>query len=355
MTTEPRTLIGWKSQSTSPRVASVRIRCLNPLAELRSQGYPVELFDRHHADRYAAVVYSKVYDDASYEEALWLKSRGVRVAFDLCDNHFFDARGDSVAEPRRRRLVKMLAAADQLVTSTEPLADVIRAELRDVRPIVVIGDGVETRIAVPHAAAWRTWLRSAALRRLLATLARERSAGRTPLVWFGSHGGPTATGGMADLGSIRAVLEDVDTRHHVSLTVISNSWRTYRRTLRGWRIPARYFAWQPETFFAGLAAHTIAVIPIRVDPFSVCKTNNRLATALDAGVAVVADAIPSYEPFRGACYLNDWTNGLATYLANPAIRAQHIAEGRRIIARDWTNARIAAQWRDLFDTLRAVA
>jgi hypothetical protein len=336
-------------------VASVRIRCLNPLAELRGQGYPVELFDRRHADLYAAVVYSKVYDDASYQEAVWLKSRGVRLAFDLCDNHFFDAQGDRAAEPRRRRLLRMMTVADQLVTSTEALADVIRTELGDGRPIMVIGDGVETSIAVPRASAWRVWLRSLALRRLLTTLAREQAGGRTALVWFGSHGGPTATGGMADLRTIRAVLEDIDARHNVSLTVISNSWRTYRRTLRGWRIPTRYFAWHPETFLPALAAHTIAVIPISVDPFSVCKTNNRLATALQAGVGVVADAIPSYEPFRGACYLNDWPTGLETYLSNPVTRAQHIAEGRRIIARDWTSARMAERWRALFDGLRRVA
>jgi glycosyltransferase involved in cell wall biosynthesis len=333
-------------------VASVRIRCLNPLAELRARGYPVEQFDRHRAERYAAVVYSKVYDDASYEEALWLKSLGIRLAFDLCDNHFFDVRGDGAAEPRRRRLVKMMEVADQLVTSTDALANVMRTEVGDGRPLTVIGDGVETTIVAPRASAWRRGLRFLALRRMLTALARERATGRTPLVWFGSHGSPTATSGMGDLRTIRPVLEAVDTRHPTSLTVISHSWRAYRRTLRGWRIPTRYLSWQPETFLEALSAHAIAVIPIRLDPFAMCKTNNRLATALQAGVAVVADAIPSYEPFRNASYLNDWTAGLDTYLSNPAPRARHVAEGRRIIARDWTAAHVADQWRDFFDVLR---
>jgi glycosyltransferase involved in cell wall biosynthesis len=331
----------------------VRIRCLNPLAALRAGGYPAEIFDRSRAGRYAAVVYSKVYDDASREEALWLKSRGVRIAFDLCDNHFFDARGEPAAEPRRRRLIGMMKAADHLVTSTDALADVMRTESGDERPITIIGDGVETAITTPRASAWQLALRSMALRRLLTTLARERATGTTPLVWFGSHGSPTATSGMGDLRMIRPVCEEIAGRHKISLTVISNSWRAYLRTTSRWRIPTRYLSWHPETFLQALSAHAIAVIPIRLDPFTMCKTNNRLATALQAGVAVVADAIPSYEPFRDVAFLNDWKQGLETYLANPTTRAQHVAEGRRIIARDWTNARVAARWRDLFDRLRA--
>ena len=345
--------MGWKSQPESPRVASVRLRCLNPLGELQGQRYPVEIFDRGRVERYAAVVYSKLYDDASHKEALWLKSLGVSVAFDLCDNHFYDVRGDRAAESRRQRLIRMMTAADQLVASTEPLADVMRKALGEARRISVIGDAVETTIAVPPPPAWRVWLRAQALRRLLTALARERSDGATALVWFGNHGGPTSAGGMSDLLTIRPVLEDIATRHKISLTVISNSWRTYLRTMRGWRLPRRYVSWQPETFRDALRAHQIAVIPIHVDPFAVCKTNNRLSTALDAGVAVVADAIPSYEPFRRACYLDDWRTGLETYLSNPAARADHVAEGRRIIARDWTGARVADHWRTLFDGLRA--
>ena len=334
-------------------MASVRVRCLNPLAELQAQGYPVELFDRERIDRYAAVVYSKLYDDASHAEALWLKSLGVRVAFDLCDNHFYDVRGDRAAEARRERLIRMLTAADQLVASTEALADVMRKELRDGRPISVIGDAVETTIAVPRAPAWRVWVRSLALQRLLTEIARERSTGGTPLVWFGNHGSPTASAGMQDLLTIRPILEETVVRHKISLTVISNSWGTYLRTMRGWRIPTRYLSWQPETFLEALRAHDIALIPIRVDPFAACKTNNRVAMALYAGVAVVADAIPSYEPFRDACYLDDWEGGLETYLSDHATRVHHVAEGRRIITREWTNARVAEQWRDLFDVLRA--
>src|SRR3989442_207018 len=153
-------MVGWKTRVESPRVASVRLRCLNPLSELRDQGYPVEAFDRRRMDRYAAVVYSKLYDDASCEEALRLKRLGVSVAFDLCDNHFHGVRADRSAEARRQRLIRMMTAADHLVASTEALADVMRKELDAARPITVIGDAVETHIAVPRAHAWRVWLRS---------------------------------------------------------------------------------------------------------------------------------------------------------------------------------------------------
>ena len=85
--------IGWKPISTNVRVASSRLRCLEPLSELRSRGYSVETFNPNHVDRYAAVIYSKAYDDLSYREATGLQKRGIRVVFDLCDNHFYNPRG----------------------------------------------------------------------------------------------------------------------------------------------------------------------------------------------------------------------------------------------------------------------
>ena len=37
-----RDLVGWKARVDAPRLASVRLRCLNPLGVLHDQGYPVE-------------------------------------------------------------------------------------------------------------------------------------------------------------------------------------------------------------------------------------------------------------------------------------------------------------------------
>jgi hypothetical protein len=75
--------------------------------------------------------------------------------------------------------------------------------------------------------------------------------------------------------------------------------------------------------------------------------------SLYAGLAVVADSIPSYQPFAGACYLDDWQRGLESYLSNPELRRHDVEIGRWIVAREWTLNHIADQWQEFFDRLLA--
>jgi hypothetical protein len=344
--------IGWKPRSTNPRVASSRLRCLNPLSELRSRGYPVELFNPNHVDRYAAVIYSKSYDDASYLEATMLQKRGIRIVFDLCDNHFYNPRGLSEWEEAAQRLRQMMATADELVSSTEALAEIMIEELSEPRPVTVIGDAVETEISGWVTPLWQRWFRERKLSKLLEELAKDREEGCIPLIWFGNHGSPNADGGMFDVLKIRPLLENMSRRYPLSLTVISNSRKKYHQAIASWSFPTRYLPWTPDTFFPALRAHSIAVIPISVNPFTRCKSNNRLALSLQAGLAVVADSIPSYLPFGEACYLDAWETGLERYLSDAELRRRHVEFGRAIIARECTPTRIADRWRHIFDQLR---
>jgi len=345
--------IGWKPRSTDPRVASSRLRCLDPLLELQSRGYSVETFDPNHIDRYAAVIYSKAYDDLSYVEATSLQKRGIRVVFDLCDNHFYNPKGLSYWKQAAQRLRRMMVTADELVASTEALAEVMVEELSDGRHVTVIGDAVDAEIRGWVTPVWQRWFHERKLSRLLEKLGEDHERGIMPVIWFGNHGSPYAEGGMLDLVRIRPLLEKINRRYPLTLTVISNSRKKYHEAIEPWSISTRYFPWHPETFFRALRAHAIAVIPISVNPFTRCKSNNRLALSLHVGLAVVADSIPSYLAFREACYLDSWETGLETYLSNPELRRRHVAIGRAIIARDWTLARIADRWHDLFDRLRA--
>lgn len=345
-----RDYIAWKPQAHDPRLASVRLRCLNPLAELRSRGYPVELFDSARLRRYAAVVFSKSYDEASYHDALQLKTLGARVAFDLCDNHFFNPKGLDYWRQAGERLRRMMVSADRLLASTDEMAGVMRANLPDARPITVIGDAVEMEIPYYVSPTWERWWHRWKLSRLLRWLEINRR-GRVRLVWFGNHGSPYAEGGMLDLLSIRRLLEDLNRRHPLSLTVISNSRQKYQQAIAPWSIPTHYLPWHPHTFFTALRAHSIAVIPITLNPFTRCKGNNRLALSLCMGLAVVADAIPSYEPFADACFLGQWEEGLERYLSDSDLRQKHIQISRDRVSKEYSITRIADQWRGFFDTL----
>jgi hypothetical protein len=345
--------IAWKPRFSDPRVASTRIRCLNPLAELQSAGYPVELFNSRRVGEYAAVVYSKLYDDATYNEALFLQKRGVRIALDLCDNHFYNPNGLPFLNKALAQLKRMMALADELVASTAAMAEVMRAELSGSRNITIIEDAVETEIDSVRAPFWDCWWGKKQLGELLRALKEGKLEGRTPLVWFGIHGGANAEYGMLDLLKLRPLLEQTNRTHPLSLTVISNSREKYNRAIKPWVFPTHYLNWHPQTVVSALRSHAVAVIPVTDNPFTRCKSNNRLAFSLNVGLAVVADAIPSYQDFADVCFLNDWQSGLERYLTDPDLRRRHVQRGQTMIAREWSIERITKKWREFFDSLLA--
>jgi hypothetical protein len=345
---KPAELIGWKPKYYDPTVASVRIRCLNPLSELRARGLPIELFDRTRTSTYRVVVYSKLYDDATFREATELKANGTIIIFDLCDNHFYNPHSWRPLIKAREQLLRMLALADYVVTSTETLAEVVRSVKPDLQSIVVIGDAVETEIPHEYTPWWRHWWHAHHLAKIHAVVKAEQAEGRTSLVWFGIHGGPNAPYGMMDLLSIRSYLECLNLEFPLSLTVISNSWQKYLKVIRGWKIRTRYMPWSANTFISALQAHAIAVIPITPNPFTRCKTNNRLVTALQARLAVVADSIPSYEEFRHVTRLDCWESGLREYISKPDLRMRDVLVAQSMISAKWALPRIADQWQLFF-------
>jgi hypothetical protein len=345
--------IAWKPRFSDPRVASTRIRCLNPLSELQSRGYPVELFHPQRVSQYAAVVYSKLYDDATYREAKGLQKRGVRIVLDLCDNHFYNPNGLETLRKAGEQLRRMMALADELVASTTAMSEVLRAELSTPRTITVIEDAVEREIQGVDTPFWERWWEGKQFHKLSRQLEIGRHEGRTPLIWFGIHGGANAEYGMLDLLKLRPLLEKMNRHYPLSLTVISNSKEKYDQAIKPWPIPTYYLNWQPDTFFPALRFHAITVIPISQNPFTRCKSNNRLTLSWYVGLAVVADSIPSYQDFDDVCYLDDWETGLEIYLSDPEVRRRHVERGQGIIAREWTLTHLAEKWRRFFDTLLA--
>jgi hypothetical protein len=348
-----RDRIAWKPRFSDPRVASTRIRCLNPLSELQSRDYPVELFHPRRVRQYAAVIYSKIYDDATFREAKSLQNRGVRIVLDLCDNHFYNPNGLASLKKAGEQLKRMMTLADELVASTAAISEVMRAELSTPQNITIIEDAVETEIRGVRTLFWARWWEKNQLGRLLRQLEAGNQKGRTPLVWFGIHGGPNAEYGMLDLLKVRPLLEKMNRTYPLSLTVISNSKQKYDRAIKPWSFPTYYLNWQADTLLPALRSHAIAVIPISQNPFTRCKSNNRLALSLNVGLAVVADSIPSYQDFAEVCCLDNWETGLENYLFDAELRRRHVERGQTIIARDWNPAQIAEKWRNFFDTLLA--
>jgi hypothetical protein len=337
--------VGWVPRVPDPRVASVRIRCVLPMRALARMGCRSTLWAP--GQRYDAVVFVKRYDAAAVELAASLRRQGTRVVVDLCDNPFFNPNALPAIDEMAVGVRAMASEGDVLVVSTEALGEVVRREVPGAPPLVVIGDALDESLDVVPPSVRDRLAGPLELARLRRWVDIQRAEGRVPLVWFGIHGGPQAPHGMADLESIRAVLEGAAWGVPVSLTVISNAQAKYRAQVAPWRIPTRYLEWRPTTFTDALALHDVAVLPVARNPFTMCKSSNRVVSALWAGVAVVADAIPSYREFSDCIVLDDWQRGLAAYCTSAERRQADVLAGRQRIDTAWRAEHVAAKWRAL--------
>jgi hypothetical protein len=118
----------WFATHYDPGIASIRLRCLQMLEELPRLGIPAERLREQDLDRYTAVVFSKAYDARALDLARALVSRGKKVCFDICDNHFFGAERNATLTERRDRLQRMVGLAHHVTVSTPVLRDQLAKE-----------------------------------------------------------------------------------------------------------------------------------------------------------------------------------------------------------------------------------
>jgi len=95
-------------------------------------------------------------------------------------------------------------------------------------------------------------------------------------------------------------------------------------------------------------AHSICVIPINPNPFTLATTDNRIVTALVHGLQVVADSIPSYRRHARHACLDDWEDGLERAMT----RAPSQSETANIDA-DAINEAVLLNWLEALDMKKA--
>jgi hypothetical protein len=322
-------------------IASTRIRCLQVIDGLLEQGVDAALYEPSEpAPR--ILVLAKRYDEATLQQARSLQeAHGTRLILDLCDNHFHHQPGDESWASRADRLRHACVQSDLVVTASETLANVVSNEVHGCH-VKVVPDSLDRYFKVSTKApsainrfhAWRwDWF----ARRHPVTSGRR-------LMWFGNHGSSNAEGGMTDLRRITIALA----RHHqhspITLCVVSNRWRTWRRLSRDWAWPSLYLPWSDDNFNMALSQNDVALIPAQFNPFTVCKTNNRLATAFIKGLAVAADPLPSYEEFRDLAVLGNWDEGLAELMDRQDLRQQRIQTARQLLEQRYSLSVISRRW-----------
>lgn len=343
--------IAFWPQSADRRVASTRIRCLQVIDALQRAGLRAALHRPGEATR--VLVLAKRYDAGSLAAAQALRAQaGTRLVLDLCDNHFHADTDASRWRERAEQLRVACRVVDGVVASSPTLADVVRAECGGAVRVDVIDDGIDEGVADRRDRGRADWLHAA---RLCAHRALHGVAPGRRLLWFGNHGFANAGGGMQDLARIAPVLAAHHRAQPLTLVVVSNRWRSFRPLVQTWPWPSLYLPWSGANFARALEASDIALIPAQRNPFTVCKTSNRVVTAFHHALAVAADALPSYEAFRSAAVLDDWHAGLGALMADAAGRMRRVAAARALLDERYAPAVIARRWAALTGELLASA
>ena len=325
------------------RVASARLRCGLIVRELQRTGFDARV---HRPGDVAprTLVLSKRYDPASLAHAQDLRVRqGTRVMLDLCDNHFhYDRAGEPFVQ-RSADLVAAVRAVDGVVAASDALAEVVRLHVPDGPRIDVIGDPIESRLSPPRR--WQERMQDRwRLMHLRRRLRQAAPAQGRRLVWFGNHGSPNVEGGMSDLESVERQLHDHHRQRPLSLTVISNSRERFETLTRGWEFNCLYLPWSTGSFDDALTLHDVALIPVRVNPFTLCKTANRIATASVHGLAVAADTIPAYEEFSDCVVLGDWGAGLERLMDHADERHAAVVRACARLQERYALSVVASRW-----------
>jgi hypothetical protein len=327
---EPRTAsIAWKPHTLVHKSASVRLRSCLPCRYLQDAGWPCEIFEPRNIDSYKLVIFQKAYDPDSILLAEVLSARGVKILFDLSDNHFYIPDSLPFWHDRAERLGKMLDVADSVSVSTPELKKWVHH-----KDCVVIDDVVEAgrndRIHSVAAGLRRSWTRLS-------------QGNPLRVVWYGNAGSQNPPFGLVDLARILPHLEAVNARTPIELTVISNSEELFHAYLGNASFPMRYYEWSEDVFRRMFKCQDVCVIPVSANPFTVCKSNNRLVLSLLMGIPVIADVIPSYEEFQNFVLFSDWENSLLEY-SDHALRRRHVSQAQRYIRSKYNRKRVVLQW-----------
>ena len=332
--------ICWHAESFDPAIASVRLRVLQPMHALKMRGYPVREYGDGPVDC-AAIVFSK----SDSPEALLLAETAARecrpIIYDVCDNIFGKPSADERDKRRKERVKAIMRLANVVTCTTPSLARVLTHIVPEIaNKLEIIPDALEE---IDRFSKAPSLLERAALWQLRSFLRRHPAS--LHLVWFGKC--KKGLAGMEHLNPVVDLLQRASPARPVTLTVISNRWRLYRRTSAGWAVPSFYVPWSLATFDAALRMHDVAVIPVAENPYTIGKTVNRPATALMAGLGVIADPIPAYEELRPFIYLGDWEGGLSHYGECPPASDERIAAAQAHLRRHYSPEVIADRWTEV--------
>ena len=338
----PKSLIGWYATSFDPSKASIRLRLLQPVDYLKEKGVKIELFDASAGvARYDAIIFSKSLQWKTLDLARAAKALGKLVIFDICDN-IFEGKDSPSKQAKVERLREMFALADIVIFASVGLQEQITRRVPKMPGVQqVIPDMLEDPEGVGSALGWMERLNMMRLARF-----HKAHAGTLRCVWFGKCQGSKS--GLVHAHRAVLELERFSKTRPVALTIIGDQRLRYWQAAHKWRIPHFYLPWTLSTFWTAMREHDVAIIPVERNDYTVGKTINRPATALHAGLGVIADSIPAYEELRPYIVLDDWQEGLHRYHINHPRDDAGCKAARRHLIANYGRSTVGELWFSLF-------
>lgn len=319
----------WLPFVNDRRVASVRMRTYRAVHILRGEGEDVRVLQGGLPDPGEVLVLQKAYSPPHLQLAREHRAAGGAVVLDLCDNHFATSGSEPALAERSANLHAILPHVDLVSVCTNALGLVVPHPA-----VAAVNDALDPVHSV------------AATRRVAAVTRRHRRR----VLWFGTAGAHNLPFGMRDLARVLPDLARAAGQTPFELVVVSDSRAAFNALERWPSLPMRYVPWRRSTFGLVASACDVAVLPVEINPITRGKTSNRVATALQHGLAVVTDPLPSYLAYETTVRMGDYGNNVTTYLGDAHLRTNDVAAGRRITQQLYAPGVIAMQWREVLDT-----
>lgn len=312
--------------------ASLRYRVVIPVTELTQQNYAIEMINVDKNTNIQSVIqslkqtevliFSKSFNSLNETLAIAAKSMGIKIIFDICDNHFEHPQGG----PHYHTLINL---ADQIVVNTMQMAKIVAKYTN--RQATVITDPYEGQRNTPCFAPKNNVLQ---------------------LLWFGHAGNLDSLQAM--IPQLLPLSQQIQLKLHLITSAdqgIASACTAFNQQ-HGQQFKLRFSEWSLKTLSQGLKQADIVLIPTLAKDTKLIKSHNRLVEALWAGRFVVAQPIPSYQEFAQWAYVEqDIVAGIEWALQNSAQVLSHIAQAQDYIAENFSPNVIGTQWANVITQL----
>jgi hypothetical protein len=174
---------------------------------------------------------------------------------------------------------------------------------------------------------------------------------RKRIIWLGNAGAGHDDFGSLNLNLIIEPLAKVAAVVPLELVVVSDDCSEFDRMTKDLPFPCIYRPWSRKTIFRELDQADLCVIPNSRDQFSLAKSANRHALALSRGIPVVATSIPAAQALKEFMVLDDWENGILSYLTNDARARRDALAGQEYVLKHFGATAMGTAWEGVLSGL----